>query len=131
MISGSHGGAASVIIGTAVQLSCIFTRGLPQPTLSWGAARPAGATLSASGSAIVMNIPALLERTCIECIGENPAGRDVDQECIDVTSMLRCIIHNVLSFIFFRNFRCSAQRFQRLSNHHKIAKSIICPAGDP
>ena len=90
MISGSHNGAQSVIIGTPVELRCIVLRGIPTPQLAWGTVRPASATVSIENNVIVMNIPALLERTCIDCIGTSAIGQGMDQECIDVTSKLLC-----------------------------------------
>ena len=88
-IEGSNNGRP-VPEGRSVELICIPWSGIPAPVLSWsnsdGGRLPAGATKTRRGERLVLTIPYLDRRTCIDCTGRNPLGTDTDRECIDVLS---------------------------------------------
>eukprot|EP00117_Sycon_ciliatum_P018230 scpid12394/ scgid16927/ Hemicentin-1; Fibulin-6 len=86
LITGSHLGAPNIVIGTALDLSCVSVVGIPMPTLVWEIeGRTVAGTTGESGNAITWSVPSLLERTCVTCVGSNSAGIGRQTVCVDVT----------------------------------------------
>ena len=81
---GINGKDGPAVIGDDVLLTCVVLTGDPDPTLRWQGQLPQGAVTTEGTSTINILIPDVQESFCVDCVGENSAGRDVETRCVTV-----------------------------------------------
>ena len=74
--------------GGSVDLVCVPRAGLPVPTLTWAMADDSALPTHSivwDGEKSVLTITRMTKDLCIDCIGENRAGRNIHQKCVKMS----------------------------------------------
>ena len=100
--------------GGSVDLVCVPRAGLPAPTLSWAMADNSALpthSVKSDGANSVLTINRVTKDLCVDCIGENAAGRDTDTKCVKMmskcatsVSLTRCFTGNWSKFQDHQNY---------------------------